>query len=504
MFHSEIEDLVSIIVPVYNVSEYLDRCLNTLVNQTYSNIQIILINDGSTDDSAEKCMDWQRKDSRIYFISKKNEHQGPCRNLGIWIADGKYVMFVDPDDYVELTYVEKMYKSITKNFADMVVCDIYRVENGIKKELLSNYDIKETDNYRNNKILLFTMSGALWAKIYRRKLFVKNGIIQSSYNGQDSEVFPELFVMSERVAQVKEPLYNYVIDREGNATTTGLNQVKGVAPIVNNVVKYFKDRELFDDVKDELEKFLTRLYIYAFYYNSQKREFRPCVTDELHNNTVAVLKNNFENWTEEREERILQIGNPSTRPYVMNINPFSSFFSGECLTRYQFSSIISMLSEKEDIRVDIKVKDNSYRQEMVEKDISKAFQYKCEEELSKMDYVLLDFLEERYDIIKYKNSFFTKNDIVSWGEDSNKSVYHVLKRNSLEVTNMWKQKCLELISILKSYFSPNEVFLVEQYASKEMRDYKCSCSAKEINEILHEYYEFFKQNYEGITVWEGN
>ena len=93
-------DLISFIIPVYNVSLYLDKCLESIVNQTYKNIEIILIDDGSTDISLEKCMEWKNRDKRILVITKQNEGLGITRNLGIKIAKGKYLIFVDSDDYL--------------------------------------------------------------------------------------------------------------------------------------------------------------------------------------------------------------------------------------------------------------------------------------------------------------------------------------------------------------------------------------------------------------------
>lgn len=119
--------MVSIIVPVYNVENYIDRCIQSLIKQTYKNIEIILINDGSTDGSAEKCLKWSQRDNRIIFVNKKNEKQGPSRNLGILISKGNYIMFVDSDDYVKETMVESMYNCIKKSDADIVFSDYYEL-----------------------------------------------------------------------------------------------------------------------------------------------------------------------------------------------------------------------------------------------------------------------------------------------------------------------------------------------------------------------------------------
>ncbi len=102
------EDLISVIVPVYNVEEYLDRCVESIVNQTYKNLEIILVNDGSTDNSGEKCDEWLKKDNRIKVIHKQNGGVSSARNVGLEDAKGKYITFIDSDDYVLENYVENL------------------------------------------------------------------------------------------------------------------------------------------------------------------------------------------------------------------------------------------------------------------------------------------------------------------------------------------------------------------------------------------------------------
>ena len=113
--------LVSVIVPVYNVEKYLDRCVESIVNQSYTNIELILVNDGSTDSSAEICDGWAAKDNRIRVIHKENAGAGQARNTGIDNATGEYVFFFDSDDYVDLHTVEKAYKLAEDEATDIVV-----------------------------------------------------------------------------------------------------------------------------------------------------------------------------------------------------------------------------------------------------------------------------------------------------------------------------------------------------------------------------------------------
>lgn len=120
--------LISVIVPVYNVENYLDRCIESIVNQTYKNLEIILIDDGSTDCSGMKCDDWGRKDHRIIIIHTSNGGQARARNKGLRIAKGSLIGFVDSDDYIDLKMFESMQKILNENDCDIVECDMKRFQ----------------------------------------------------------------------------------------------------------------------------------------------------------------------------------------------------------------------------------------------------------------------------------------------------------------------------------------------------------------------------------------
>ena len=116
-----IKDCISVIVPIYNVEEYLGRCIESIINQTYQNIEIILVDDGSTDNSLSICKEYAIKDRRINIIHKENAGVSSARNIGLKKSKGEFVTFVDSDDYVKLTCFEKMIRGIKNNDVDMVV-----------------------------------------------------------------------------------------------------------------------------------------------------------------------------------------------------------------------------------------------------------------------------------------------------------------------------------------------------------------------------------------------
>ena len=178
--------LVSVIVPVYNVKEYLEQCLDSIINQTLRDIEIILVNDGSTDGSDIICRKYVGLDDRIVLINQKNAGLASARQAGLDIAKGDYVGFVDSDDWLELSMYEEMYEKANESGADIVFCNVYRDE--AKKEqiyfepgfydrigmekiifprLLAGFDEKKSES---------TLRWCNWLRIYRRKLIEENDI----------------------------------------------------------------------------------------------------------------------------------------------------------------------------------------------------------------------------------------------------------------------------------------------------------------------------------------
>lgn len=165
-------DLITIIIPVYNVEEYIEMCLESVQVQTYDNIEIILINDGSTDNSKKICEKYTNMDSRFKIINKKNEGVSAARNVGLQKANGKYVTFVDSDDYIDKNYIFYLYNQIIKNNTDISICGTIDVdENGDYKRYSKNY-VEEIDSIKALQELLNEeyYTSVVWAKMYKKEL----------------------------------------------------------------------------------------------------------------------------------------------------------------------------------------------------------------------------------------------------------------------------------------------------------------------------------------------
>lgn len=170
------KDLVSIVVPIYNVEDYLEKCIESILNQTYKNIEVLLINDGSPDNCERICKKYEKKDKRIKYFKQKNAGLSAARNTGIELSTGKYIMFVDSDDYINYNIVEKLYGIIIDNNASIAMCNYKKVYDK------DTCDMSKKENgkivlYRGNKKYsnlfnkLKTVTTIACAKIYDKNLF---------------------------------------------------------------------------------------------------------------------------------------------------------------------------------------------------------------------------------------------------------------------------------------------------------------------------------------------
>ena len=223
--------LISVIVPVYNVQDELKRCIDSILKQTYTNFELLLINDGSTDNSLAICNQVANVDKRIKVYSKQNGGLSDARNFGLQYASGEYVAFIDGDDYVEVDYLKKLYSSISENEADVAVCGFQNVTvNGnleqvvkfpseTKKMVISGHELLR---------LVFQDNGytfvVAWNKLYAKTLFDKVQFEKGKLHEDEYINFP-LFWNVSRVSIVNQPLYNY-IQRPGSIMNSNFSEEK--------------------------------------------------------------------------------------------------------------------------------------------------------------------------------------------------------------------------------------------------------------------------------------
>lgn len=203
-------ELISIIIPIYNVEDYLTKCIDSLICQTYKNIEIILIDDGSPDNSGNICDEYAQKDGRIVVIHQSNGGVSSARNIALDICKGEYIMFVDGDDWVEPNFCEEAIRMIHSNGVDCVSFGYYEYTNGVKsikktsrpRHISSEEAIKSIINLDD---VIYNMP---WNKISHRKLF-DNVRFPKGRLYEDQAVFYKIFDKAKTIYVSDKPLYNY-------------------------------------------------------------------------------------------------------------------------------------------------------------------------------------------------------------------------------------------------------------------------------------------------------
>ena len=231
------DQIISVIIPVYNVSCYLKDCLNSVVNQTYKNLEIIIIDDGSTDGSQQICDEYSKMDKRIKVIHQKNSGSGAAKNAGLRLATGKYLAFVDSDDYVENNAFELMINKMIECDLDIVHCGFRNVyKNEIVEKRLSVNNVIYNANEYLEMFLKDWTCGLLWNKLYKSELF--NGIFFKEGRIIDDEFFTYQGVInSSRIGCYDFIVYNYR-QRKSSVMVSKENRHR----IINDKIDYLEER----------------------------------------------------------------------------------------------------------------------------------------------------------------------------------------------------------------------------------------------------------------------
>lgn len=253
-------ETVSVIVPVYNVEDYLERCLRSVTSQTYKELEIIIVNDGSTDGSREICRHWAALDERITLVEQENKGLGPARNIGIKKASGEYIAFIDSDDWWEVNAVEELMKAAIENEADIVYMNFYYSElddaSGkiIEREFVQYCLFDGVRSIEEMPELLFQSDMRMWSRLLRRKLFTDNNIYMPPHPYEDFPTLPLLLLKANRICQVHKPLYHYFYKREGNLTGNTENH-KYIAQGLKELHKNFEKLGYLEKYGDRLSDY---------------------------------------------------------------------------------------------------------------------------------------------------------------------------------------------------------------------------------------------------------
>ena len=316
------DELISIIVPVYNVSEYLEECLISIINQSYKNIEIICINDGSTDNSLEILESFQKKDNRIIIINQINKGLSAARNTGLDIAKGKYIGFVDSDDYIDLDMFKMLYESIKKYNTDISICNYYYL---LGEEKYIYYESDKDDLINNKEDYLYELlydckiQNYVWSRLYKKELF-------DNVRFPVGTVFEDIYISTclldkiNSAYYISNPLYYY--RRREKSITSNLS-IDGICDAVYNSYERYliirKEYPKLDDINVYSMISWLNIQYNCFkevsndnYFKTFKEIFSELITDDnmnkisfyskwLNYNEINTMINNYKKYVDSND-----------------------------------------------------------------------------------------------------------------------------------------------------------------------------------------------------------
>ncbi|MDI9518276.1 MAG: glycosyltransferase family 2 protein [Bacillota bacterium] len=254
---------LSIVVPIYNIEDYLDKCLNSVLNQTFKDFECLLVIDGIKDNSYLIAEKYAGIDYRFKVIYKPNGGLSDARNVGMEHAMGEYIYFLDGDDFLYASAMEKCVNKLDETKADMVIFDVtqHNLEQNTTELLKNDFDENQTYTVDKEPTLLIKVLNAAWNKMYRKDLFIDNNLnYPIKYYYEDLGTTYRLMLKSKSIAFINEPLYNYLADRPGNITSELNMNVYHVLDMVKINLDYFKANGVYEKYYEEL-KFLGGINI---------------------------------------------------------------------------------------------------------------------------------------------------------------------------------------------------------------------------------------------------
>lgn len=258
-------ELISIIVPIYKVEAYLKKCVESILNQTYKNLEIILVDDGSPDGCGKICDEYAQKDNRIKVIHKENGGLSSARNAGLEIATGEYISFIDSDDYVAENFIEKLYNLAVENNADISECNFLKFENDVvlkneneSVELYTSYDmLKRMYNTHATRTIV------VWNKLYKKKIYDNLRFPVGKINEDEFITYKAFYNSNNLIATTNLSLYYYryspqsIMGRKFNAKRLDLLDA------LEERKQFYKEKnekELFEMTVEVLQKYLKEFY----------------------------------------------------------------------------------------------------------------------------------------------------------------------------------------------------------------------------------------------------
>ena len=460
MTHRGQQPEISVILPVYNVGAYLDLCMESLEEQTFPDMEILLINDGSTDDSSERCRSWAQRDSRVRYFEKENEGVAAARNLGAREARGKYLAFVDPDDWLAPTYLEKLHDRLEETGGVFAECDLWRYDNRSGKKIYRSCGSRMGVPYTLREHMKYGPT-ATYKSLFRKSFWEKWDIHIPSCSFESPAIYALLVALSGGVESVPEALYYYRRFRENSLIENGYAAKDG-APnhtlgmeAMDFLVAEFKRCGIYEQYRDTLEgvvKYRLSDILAMQFHRKQEKDFRILAENYrrfLDRTFPAGLNEPYITWGGYNLNRILTHMNWLHDPY----------------TRFNFSGMIAVTEPRTGTVPGFRHR-NRYRQIMLERERTQRLWDILSELQPK--WFFLDLMEERFDMIQTEAGFFTASD--AWEGAENRPDGRRIANGSPEWSELWEKSAAKFVERVKATVPGIRFVIVESLLSSDVGD----------------------------------
>lgn len=498
-----VRSVVSVIVPAYNTEKYIERCINSVKNQSFEDWELLLVDDGSTDQTAEICRKWEGLDTRIHYYYQDRQGQGIARNYGVLMAKGDYIFFLDSDDWIRNDTLLRLYCYAQAESLDMVFFDhitVIRDENGTVSNKLSKLPIKleEITNSRRLPILLSRLEGAVWDKFYKRTLL--EGIHQEGHPYEDSAILPRIISQANRVGQIQEAFYYYWSIRE-DSTVNESDTVFYIKNGLKEIIKAFYRKENWGLYQKVLRGYSEWMLLVA--QNHIGRLMSKGHEEKRYTEFLIECQELLDRfYAYEKEMRSCQIivwGSYNLRSMVNRCR------RNLYLPRYHFgfSNITSLMSNRDGKGIEREHHSNRFRERMIQMDVEQTFCNLPEEEYDSIDVICIDLLEERLLPVKIHQNYITASDALLEIIRINKQIYD----ESYLASDEWKAYADNFIKFLKQRFTGKLIILVENYLCEAKGVYSPEekypeyMAIRETNILLKQCYCYLESHYrEGLLI----
>ena len=309
-------NLVSIIIPAYNCQEFIGPCLDSILSQTYQSIEIIVVNDGSTDNTEQVLNKYQNNyPNLIKVYSNPNGGQGKARNFAVKQAIGKYLLFIDSDDYLEEIMVETLVQAIESNDSTFAICAYSRVSpSGEQLFIEMNPKYKEIININTSP----------WNKLFLRELWIENDVqFSEGLWYEDLEAVLKYLPYIKNPAWVSKPLYNYV-QRENSSINQYDHRIEDIFSVMDNVYSYYKNYNYLTNYYDELEYFFIMHLIFGHLSRCVSEKNRRKRKQYI-KKTKAYIENKFPNYYNNKYFKLSELRKSSLGMFTIKFVGINAF-----------------------------------------------------------------------------------------------------------------------------------------------------------------------------------